>query len=240
MIRGSARRSLAAAVVAVCTVLLVTGCGEEEGATGAASAAPVKTGSRSGMLTQDQTCLDGDPACTPTGAHARHASYACSVCHKVAGRLVFDRNGPAYAAGQPAPTFDATAKTCSNVACHSVSGTFTYERYNWGSDSYDQVSFAYGGSGSQPNWYATGSGTCSACHGMPPTYAAWHSGQHGTQPMYATTNACQTCHPDASGLLVYGPTGVTAQNVSITNPSLHRDGTLQVTPRFTSACFGCH
>ena len=190
-------------------------------------------------LTLDEVCVDGDPACTPTGAHAKHGSFACSVCHKVAGRLAFDKLGPAYATGYN-PTFDATAKTCSNVACHGVpSGTFSY--YFPGGDGepvLNTVTYG-GGTGSAqttPSWYVTGAGTCAGCHGNPPRNGSsgtnvWHSGNHAGTPT-SSTNQCQFCHPDA--------TGTNGQGVSITNAALHANGTVNVQARFTSACFGCH
>jgi hypothetical protein len=113
-------------ILGATSLALVSGCGEQGLATAASLSAQAKE-VRSTNLTQDEVCLDGDPACTPTGAHGKHGAYLCSVCHKVAGRLVFDKTGPAYATGYPNPTFDATAKTCTNVACHRVPpGTFSY------------------------------------------------------------------------------------------------------------------
>jgi predicted CxxxxCH...CXXCH cytochrome family protein len=183
-------------------------------------------------LTQDEACVDGDPACTPTGAHAKHGAFDCTVCHKVAGRLSFDRNGPAYAAGLT-PTFDAVAKTCSNVACHTIpAGTFGY----WfpggdGEPAYNTVS--YGGvSRTTPSWYSTGAG-CLACHDDPPRGYTWHSGRHANQGPTGTYNQCQFCHPDASS----PGNGI---GDTITNPSMHRNGVVDVQAKFSSVCFGCH
>lgn len=190
-------------------------------------------------LTQDEVCLDGDPACTPTGAHAKHGGYACSVCHKVAGRLVFDRTGPAYAAGYPAPSFDATTKTCSNVGCHRVpAGTFSY--YFPGGDgepALNTVTYGGGAPSPTPSWYATGA-SCTACHDDPPRNGSsgsnvWHSGYHGGQGPTGARNQCQFCHPDA-----YSPS--TGVGTTITNPSMHGNGAVNVQATFTSTCFGCH
>lgn len=191
--------------------------------------------SRSQALTVDETCIDGDPACTPTGAHAKHAAYGCVVCHAVAGRLSFQRTGPAYAASGPAPSFDAVGKTCSNVACHSVTaGTFSY--YFPGGDGEPVLNtVSYGGTTGSglPYWYAAGgTGSCDACHGNPPRNYTWHSGYHGGQGPTGARNQCQFCHPDASGSNGVGTT--------ITNASLHRNGSLNVQASFTSQCFGCH
>lgn len=195
-------------------------------------------------LTQDEVCLDGDPNCTPTGAHggpgttpAGHYGFYCTVCHKVGGRLVFDRNGPAYAAGKPAPTFDATAKTCSNVACHGVpSGTFSY----WFPDGTGEPvlnTVSYGGTNvPTPSWYSTGAAGCEACHPNPPRNGSsgsnvWHSGYHAGLPTSAS-NQCQFCHPDA--------TGANGIGTAITNPAQHGDGIVQVQVTFRSSCFSCH
>mgnify|MGYP001321759022 CR=1 FL=1 len=212
-------------------------------------------------LTQDQVCEDGDD-CTPTGAHAKHGAYACSVCHKVAGRLVFDKNGPAYPqpynAANPKPTFNATAKTCSNTACHTVpSGIFGY--YFPGNDDNDGDGYPdpelkevpYGGSPGQSNanWNVPGQ-SCSACHDNPPKYNnvpyLWHSGYHGNNTNYnyggtiINSNACELCHNVQVGSTFY-PIAASENGVgtSILNPA-HSNGTLNVVARFKSQCFGCH
>ena len=199
-------------------------------------------------ITQDEVCLDGDPSCTPTGAHggpgttpAGHYAFNCSVCHKVGGRLVFDRNGPAYGSGLPAPSFDATAKTCSNVACHGApAGTWSYYVYDWGADDYTLVTLTVYGNpaGVTPSWYATGGAACGACHGNPPSHGTngsnvWHSGYHGGQGPTGANNQCQLCHPDASS----PGTGI---GTTITNASMHANGTINVQATFKSSCFGCH
>lgn len=226
----SRSRLLAASALAVAS-LHVAGCGQE----GNLEA----TQSRPQALTADQVCIDGDPACTPSGAHAKHAAYSCATCHAVAGRLSFQLTGPAYGAGQPAPTFDAVAKTCSNVACHVVpSGTFSF--YFPGGDgepALETVSFGGGAAGTTPSWYSTGGG-CTGCHKNPPDAPAggkyvWHSGYHGGQGPTGANNQCQFCHPDA-----YSPgTGI---GTTITNPSLHKNGVVNVQATFRSSCFGCH
>ena len=215
-----------------------SGCGQDEAGVAStpastASEATRQAGSRA--LTADEQCLDGDPACTPTGAHAKHGGFACSVCHKVAGRLVFDKNGPAYALGHPAPTFDATAKTCTNVACHGLpSGSYTYTSWDWGLDQPVPTTINYGGTlRTTPSWYTTGAGGCTACHDDPPRGYVWHSGNHGGQGPTGSRNQCQFCHPDASS-----PNNGIGD--TITNPSLHANGTVDVQPTWTTACFGCH
>jgi hypothetical protein len=223
--------------IALLATLGAAGCGEDRTEEASAPAAATsRPAARSAALTADEQCLDGDPACTPTGAHAKHGGFACTVCHKVAGRLVFDKNGPAYAAGNPAPTFDATAKTCSNVACHGVAaGTYTYTSWDWGLDQPVTNTVSYGGtSRPTPSWYVTGAAGCTACHDDPPKNGyVWHSGYHGGQGPTGDRNQCQFCHPDASS----PGNGI---GDTITNPSLHANGTVDVQATFTSACFGCH
>lgn len=174
--------------------------------------------------------------CSPTGAHGKHAAanIGCTVCHACGGVLQFDPAGPAVAPGLPAPSFDATAKTCSNVACHGVpAGTFSY--YFPGGDGEPALNtFAYGGTFAQPYWYAEAGGTCAACHANPPRNAVWHSGYHGGQGPAGANNQCQLCHPDATG------SGGAATGLVPANAALHRNGAVNVQANFKSTCFGCH
>lgn len=175
------------------------------------------------------------PPCSATGAHAKHDAFTtannCKICHIVGGVVCFDPAGPAVASGQPAPIFDSTAKSCSNISCHGMySGIFIYYTYDYGADAYVQNTYSYAGNGgTTPSWYTT-TASCSACHGNPPRPAGstpvWHSGSHGGG------NNCQLCHPDATGS---GGVGT-----AITDPSLHANGTVNVQAQFNSSCFGCH
>ena len=227
----SRSRLLATSALAV-AVLHITGCDQN----GNLDAAQFP----SQALTADETCVEGEPACTPSGAHAKHDKYGCETCHAVAGRLSFQRTGPAYGAGQPAPSFDAAAKTCSNVACHAVgSGTFSFYFPGGDGEPYlETVNYGGTAAATTPDWYSTGgSGSCSGCHGNPPGAPGggkyvWHSGFHGGQGPTGTRNQCQFCHPDA--------TGSNGVGTAITNGSLHRNGAVNVQATFTSSCFGCH
>lgn len=200
-------------------------------------------------MTQDEVCLDGDPSCTPSGAHggagttpAGHYNYDCKVCHKVGGRLSFSKTTTptAYGAGLPAPTFDATAKTCSNVACHSVpAGTWQYYVWDWGLDQPVLTTVTVYGNpaGVTSSWYSTGAAACGGCHGNPPRNGTsgsnvWHSGNHANQGPSGAANQCQFCHPDAFG--------VNGAGTTITNATLHANGVYNVQANFTSACFTCH
>jgi hypothetical protein len=233
-------RGLAVAAALLSASGLVVGCGQ-------ATVEPTQEEARvpgvQMSISQESVdpCADPvGPTCTPTGAHAKHTA-TCSVCHFVAGRLAFDPAGPAYTgwiAGQPRPAFNATAKTCSNVACHGVpAGTFSY--YFQGGDGEAELrTVNYGGTGTQvtPGWYTTGA-TCTGCHPNPPRNGSdgsnvWHSGYHGGQGPTGAYNQCQFCHPDA--------TGSNGVGTAITNPTLHGNGTVNVQATFRSQCFGCH
>jgi predicted CxxxxCH...CXXCH cytochrome family protein len=214
-------------------LLVASGCGQET--------PPPENGlaSQGSALTQDHVIPTGE-VCAPTGAHGKHAPFSCTTCHVCGGVLQFDPNGPAVGAGQPPPSFDATAKTCSNVACHSVpSGTFTYAAWDWGCDCPVEVSVPYGGSGGNvtPSWYTTGGAGCIGCHGNPPVNYTWH-GSHGGG------NQCELCHLDAvsSGGVATGlnPAMNCGPNRNQSCAAFHANGTLDVTPQFKSSCIGCH
>jgi hypothetical protein len=236
--------------LALCALLaLAVGC-QQAGDGGVA-------GSSSEALTQDHVVPTGQ-GCTNTGKHDAHAGYSCTTCHQCAGTLSFD----AAIAG-PTAAFDPVTKNCSSVACHGVAaGTFTYAQWDWGCECMVEVSVPYGGGSgaAQPNWYATGGGSsCGACHGYPPKYNgvayAWHSGKHGIG--ISNGNTCQLCHPNARGAYVYGgaPSYVSTSGGlisscapgtyceapgQITQPSMHGNGVVDVTPGWANKCFGCH
>lgn len=247
--RRSWNRCGAVLPVAVAFVLL-QGC--EQGSGGAAAT----IAGSSAALTQDAVVPTGT-TCAPTGKHAEHGGFTCATCHQCAGTLSFD---PTIAG--PSAAFDATTKNCSNVACHAVAaGTFTYYTYDWDTDQTVATTVPYGGAqgAATANWYAPPGTTCNACHGYPPKYNGvayvWHSGAHGLGT--ANGNNCSLCHPDASGAYVYGgppsyvgtsgglisscdPNTYCSAPGSITNRSLHGNGSLDVSTRFVSACIGCH
>jgi hypothetical protein len=237
------RWSSPALFVAFVVALVVVACGELPTGSEAQQGAGAPRAAPSANLVQSEVCLDTDPACTPTGAHGKHGKYDCAVCHAVAGRLSFKSTGPnalAYAPGYPAPTFDATAKTCSNVACHTVkAGTFS-DYFPDGAGDPQLITVNYGGGAPRatPSWYATGAVGCTACHDDPPRNGSdgsnvWHSGLHGNQGPTGARNQCQFCHPDASS-----PNNGIGD--TITNAALHANGAVNVQASFTSSCFGCH
>jgi predicted CxxxxCH...CXXCH cytochrome family protein len=204
--------------------------------------------------------LPAGDACVPTGAHGKHGTYTCATCHYCAGTVSFDPTGLAVNPGGPAPVFDATAKTCSNVKCHSVpAGTFSYYFPDGdGNPVLNTVSYGGTGGGSTPSWYIPpGTGGCGTCHQNPPTYNGqkyvWHSGYHGNQGPTGAYNQCQLCHSDAvstngvaTGLSTGNCNPTTLQPVTGTPPgsvpcsTFHANGTMNVTAAFKTACFGCH
>lgn len=247
---------LAAALAA-----MIAGCAQGPAASGGPAgngsggdSAPAPGGAT--YLSQGQVIPTGD-ACTPTGAHGKHDFTSCKTCHNCGGVVQFDPSGPAVGAGMPLPSFDAAAKTCSNVACHMVpAGNFTYS-FIGGDGEPAPFTVPYGGPSEArtPEWYFTGNG-CALCHGNPPAYQgtryAWHSGAHGNQGPTGAMNQCQLCHPDAvstggaaaglasgncsaAGLPVVG-----APEGSVPCSSFHANGKVDVVARFTSACFNCH
>jgi hypothetical protein len=184
------------------------------------------------------------------GKHAEHMQLVgviCTTCHNRSCDqhangvvdVIFDPSGPAAAAGSPAPAFDSAAKSCSNIACHIVSaGTFSYYFPDSTGNAVLRTVNVYGNTGGiTPSWYSIGT-SCTACHNDPPSNGTdgsniWHSGYHGGQGPTGPYNQCQLCHPDASS----PDNGI---GDTITNPLLHRDGTYNVQPMFSSPCFGCH
>jgi hypothetical protein len=215
-------------------------------------------------LTQSEVCSGDLSACQPTGAHAKH-SPTCSVCHKVAGTLSFDPSGPAYNASYGYPTFDAGAKTCTNVACHTVApGTFSYyfPGNETDADGYPipvlkTVHYGGGAPPPTPSWYSTGAG-CTACHGNPPYPSTlegpdtWHSSFHANNQNVGSINpnACELCHNSTA--VPYGtwvPVAFSAVGADgkyhgfQINPAAtgqHANGTATVLGRFVSQCFNCH
>jgi predicted CxxxxCH...CXXCH cytochrome family protein len=186
-----------------------------------------------------------------TGKHEKHVTiynYACSKCHLNYPSRPSHANGVLDTEDPSAHLvwFDVTNPTgtwvndtgsgtgaCSSLYCHGLySDSFTYNFFG------QEKTVSYAGNGvTLPSWYATGLG-CSACHANPPTIPAstsryiWHSGNHGYGGSTSKYNQCELCHPDA--------TGSNGQGTTITNPSLHANGAIDVQPAFESTCFNCH
>ena len=186
-----------------------------------------------------------------TGKHEKHVtiySYACSKCHQDYPMKTSHANGVRDTQDPSAHLvwFDATnpmgtwsndtgpgTGACSSLYCHGLySDSFTYNFFG------EEKTVSYAGNGvTLPSWYATGL-DCSSCHANPPTIPAstlkyvWHSGNHGYGGSTSTYNQCELCHPNA--------TGSNGQGTTITNPSLHANGAIDVQPAFENTCFNCH
>jgi predicted CxxxxCH...CXXCH cytochrome family protein len=223
-----------------------TSCTMCHGTLGGSAAPPASTWGTAG----DPNRGGGTADPIRVGAHTKHIAttslarpFACAVCHVVpadplaAGHVDGSTATVTFAGlaakGPRAPAYarkaDNTNATCATTWCHGgYAGTYTYETYNWGSDSYDQVSVAFQGKPALPGWL-DGAMKCDSCHGNPPRNGTWHSGQHGYGPGF---NACELCHPDA--------VGTTAGGTSISVPALHVNGVVDVSPDWGNRCFGCH
>jgi predicted CxxxxCH...CXXCH cytochrome family protein len=183
------------------------------------------------------------------GAHTKHVQatiagpFDCGTCHVKPtsalspGHIALADGGLATVTwsgraiqGGANPVWNRPAGTCASTYCHgNYSGVYVYENWDWDSDSLVTIYAPYSGKKATPGWI-DGPMTCASCHGNPPADGSpWHSGYHGNKPEH---NYCQLCHPDA--------TTVAGAGNSITTPSQHVNGILEVTPRWTSACMGCH
>ncbi len=187
------------------------------------------------------------------GAHAKHlaptlsAAFDCGVCHVKPGAILSPGHidnptpvasltfggralPPVVSPALPAPSWTRSSATCASTYCHgNYQGTFSYSVWDWGSDSAVIVEAPYVGKNSTPVWTG-GPMTCASCHGNPPGGTGyWHSGHHGNLQGF---NDCQLCHPDA--------TSVNGVGTTITNPALHINGIVEVTPKWGSKCMGCH
>jgi hypothetical protein len=132
--------------------------------------------------------------------------------------------------GGAQPRWDRASGTCAATYCHgNYSGTYVYGIWDWGADELVTVYYPYAGKKATPGW-ADGPVTCASCHGNPPSGGnTWHSGLHGYDASY---RECQLCHPDA--------TSVGGIGTAISNPAQHVNGIVEVTPRWSNRCFGCH
>jgi hypothetical protein len=200
-----------------------------------------------------------------TGAHFKHSGFDCKVCHMVGGVMCFDPAGPATSpTATIPPSFDATAKTCSNIKCHGVSaGTFSYyfPGNETDADGYPIPELVtvnvYGNpGGNTPSWYTTGIG-CTGCHNNPPANGtsgsnAWHSGFHANNQNVGAINpnACELCHNDPTKPygtwvpIAFSQVGADGKyhgyQINPAAAAQHANGTYTVLGKFVSQCFGCH
>jgi hypothetical protein len=153
---------------------------------------------------------------------------ACTDCHGGHGTPI---KFPAIAQipGEPAPSFDTTAHTCSNVSCHSVpQGTYSCWAIGGDGEVYPN-SVTYGGPVATPSYLEAVLGACRSCHASPPSPAAgvWHSPTHGGGGARAE---CSLCHPGVSKV----------DGKLVLSGATHRNGIVEVVPKWRSTCFGCH
>ncbi len=199
-------------------------------------------------------CLDANNNnICPDDIHVKHQNIMgdCQGCHNLSSSFnvpvtFFTENTkPAFVAGGPAPVYTASGKwgstlttnsaTCSNIACHYVTpGSFGY--YFPGGDGEPEWNTVNTGgvSTAVASWQPNNETICNSCHGNPHNVYVWHSGYHGGGIPGA--NNCELCHPDAksttlNGQIIYN---------SLTDPSQHQNGTINVLAKYTSRCFTCH
>jgi predicted CxxxxCH...CXXCH cytochrome family protein len=166
----------AATVLMMSTALTAAGCRSRP----AATSSDEPSGVRSARSASAST------ASAATGLHDLHVKgsvvrgpLACAECHLCPGPT--PQWGAVASARSAAPSWSASAATCSGVYCHGVTLTApaaTSSMVSWGASAPDY--------GSQPL-----SVTCAACHGYPPP-------SHG-----AAQTDCNRCHsatvkPDGS------------------------------------------
>ena len=212
-------RGLAASFLGAGAAFLLSGCGgesliEKEAATGI-------------RVTRQEMAI----ASIDDMGHSIHywtVPMACTDCHGGHGTAI---RFPAVAQipGAPAPSFDTTAHTCSNVSCHSVP-VGTYQYWKWiGEEEWVLTEVTYGGPVTTPNYFEAVFKACRSCHASPPSPAAgaWHSPSHGGGGVGVE---CSLCHP-----------GVTkVDGKLVISGTTHRNGTVDVAPKWRSTCFGCH
>jgi hypothetical protein len=255
--------------VAVVLALVVAACGQATNSEGNGQGSTIRNVARApATLAQADFCVDAESSsCEPTGAHGPlavsfvtgHSGFECKECHYVGGRLAFkpaSKGGLAFRpAPNPPPTFDAGAKTCSNIACHGVpAGQYSY--YFPGNEDNDGDGYPdpelktvnYGGTvaATTPSWYATGA-SCTACHGNPPANGSdgsntWHSGNHANSQNVGPTgpNECELCHNLPTNVNSPIVRSVNGAGTVVLQPTFHATGAVNVNARFRSQCFGCH
>jgi len=202
-----------------------------------------------------------------TDAHSTHVTrygYACSTCHfgqgsggvnepthpsGGLGEVTFDPNGLAKRNGLDAatPTYNNTAKTCTNVYCHS-NGRSAYRgtdgTYTWSGTTGSQTP-TYG---TAPNWYTGSITACSSCHSgsgnmnspytittpgladpLPPATGSHQRGAHTSNSQELSGNGwaavnCFWCHNANNG------NSTTTMNQGTYGTALHVDGQTSFKP----------
>jgi predicted CxxxxCH...CXXCH cytochrome family protein len=210
---------LAATFVAAGAAFLLPGCGSES---------LIEKEAATGIRVTHREMANASIDDMGHSIHYWTVPMTCTDCHGGHGTPI---RFPALAQipGAPAPSFDPTAHTCSNVSCHSVPrGTWTYWTMGGDGELYENA-VEYGGPVTTPNYFEAVFKACRSCHASPPSPAAgaWHSPSHGGGGQRAE---CSLCHP-----------GVTkVDGKLVISGTTHRNGTVDVTPAWKSTCFGCH
>ncbi len=244
------------AVASCSAAVVVGGCGgtEHSGDRAALSSATTATRPVQTPFLQMNDTTTAPPGVHQS--HAGVA--ACKTCHLVGGAVQFDPRGPAIIPGTLAtdasgnvildaqgnatilkpnqlPSYDTTTGSCSNVACHWVRPGIYTPRFSW----WDTNTYAYGSTlpFQTPDWLSTPGAACSACHGYPPSSSGgpWHSTWHASVNVASTLNpdvlgfnACSTCHLDVHSTLLNPGTATGAIITTISTPSMHANGTVDV------------
>jgi len=217
-------RVLATSLLAAGATFLISGCGGNK--------APIAEEEAAARL---RVPPRGSALAVPTSAHTIHMTdvgMQCTDCHTPHGGSfvsIFRFPAVAYIPNGPAPSLDAATHTCSNVACHMVpAGTYTYWFQGGDGEVYPEE-VAYGGPVTTPSWLEALRGACRACHASPPSPAAgaWHSPTHGGGGINAD---CSLCHPNVTKV----------NGELVLSGTTHKDGVVNVTPRWKSRCFNCH
>ena len=180
---------------------------------------------------------------TRVGAHTAHLTgggitqpIACQTCHLVPTDALSPAHidGPTATltwsgmavSGGTAPQWNRSNASCASTYCHgNYSGTFNYSTWDYALDQPVPMTVSYAGARAAPVW--TGAPMrCDSCHGNPPAGTGnWHASTHGGG------SECELCHPDAA---------TTPSGNTITDLSLHINGTVEVSPKWEPHCFYCH
>jgi predicted CxxxxCH...CXXCH cytochrome family protein len=205
---------------------------------------------------EPQPAAQGGGSGPTTGAHTAHLTsgayanaYACETCHNSSFAVVFPPPSLARSNGA-IPTFNSTAKTCSNVYCHAGGPQLPLS----------------GGTLPVPVFAPPSTVACGACHGVPPpaphtqstrcgdchdgyTATTVNKALHLNGVLNVSSGSCTACHGDAARtattlnpqLPAAPPTDV-AGNTTTTSPGVgaHQAHLVAGSLRGAMACTECH
>jgi predicted CxxxxCH...CXXCH cytochrome family protein len=201
------------------------------------------------------------PVATPTEAPSKYA-FGCGNCHPidigqhsmgsgstVAKVVLYEAGAPAdtlKAKNSPTASYDATAKTCSGVYCHSSgqaawSGTIATNTVQYPIPSPRpppvMVDVSYPTFATTPSWSDGGPLGCDGCHGNPPRYPSAGPGSPGGNNHLAVDSYMWVVghfrgigavgHADMHGNAIDTETSITCQtcHFNTTDPSPSSAGT---------------